>query len=104
MSIFTVEKPRRFDRKPYFNNERKEYLEKRKRAIMRQEGLLPMEELTGEELIRGKFVQGTTHLRRRMEQDAEEPDAKQKRWSKLMLWIIILVVLFVWLIREVYSW
>lgn len=104
MSIFTVEKPRRFERQSRFGNERKEYLEARKRAIMREEGLLPTEELSGEELIRGKFVQGTTHLRRRVEQDCDDKNAKQNRFSKLMLWLIILGVLFGWLLREVYKW
>lgn len=104
MSIFTVEKPKRFERRPYFNNERKEYLEKRKRAIMREEGLLPTEELTGEELVRGKFIQGTSHLKRRLERDEGERDAKQKRLVKLVLWLIILTVFFGWLLREVYKW
>jgi len=104
MSIFTVEKPRRFERRNYYNNERKEYLEARKRAIMREEGMLPTEELSGEELIRGKFVQGTTHLRRRMEQDGDDKNAKQSRFSKLMLWLIILIVFFGWLLRQVYHW
>lgn len=102
MSIFTVEKPRRFERRNYFNNERKEYLEKRKRAIMREEGLLPDEELRAEELLRGKFVQGTTHLKRRLENDAEDDDAKSKRWVKLALWVILLTVLFYVLAKNVY--
>jgi len=104
MSIFTVEKPRRFERKPYFSNERKEYLEKRRRIVLQEEGLLPMSELSGEDLIKGKFLEGTTHLKRRMEQDADETNPKQKRLQKLLLWSIILIVLFVWLVREVYTW
>ena len=54
-SIFSVQKPKHFERQPRFGNERKEYIEQRKRQIMREEGLLPMEKDHAEELIRGKF-------------------------------------------------
>ena len=103
MSIFTTEKPRRFERVSRFNNERKEYIESRKRMIMRQEGLLPMEDMKAEELLRGKFVEGTTHLKRRKEKDEESgPGAKNKRLVKMLVWLIVLVVLLHWLVKSVY--
>ncbi|MBP5716086.1 MAG: hypothetical protein J6W69_03115 [Bacteroidales bacterium] len=103
MSIFSVEKPKRFERKPYFGNERKEYLEKRKRQIMREEGLLPPEELKAEEMLRGKFFEGTTHVRRRREKEADEgPNYRTKRLVKMLVWLIVLVMLLHWLLNEVY--
>lgn len=103
MSIFTTEKPRRFERQSRFSNERKEYLESRKRAIMREEGLLPAEEMKAEELIRGKFIEGTTHLRKLKEKEAEDGSDKNKRWVKMAVWLIVLVVLIVWLVRSAYN-
>lgn len=102
MSIFTTEKPRRFERQSRFSNERKEYIESRKRAILREEGMLPVEEMNAEEMIRGKFVQGTTHLRRLKEKEEEEGVTdRSKRWVKIAVWLIVMVVLFGWLVR---SW
>ncbi|MBQ0056624.1 MAG: hypothetical protein KBT20_03105 [Bacteroidales bacterium] len=104
MSIFTVEKPRRFQRENRFSNERKEYLEARRRIILHEEGILPTEELKAEEIIRGKFIEGTTHLRRRKEREEEEGTRdKSKRWVKMGVWLIVMVVLFVWLFRSIYN-
>ncbi len=70
---------------------------------MREEGLLPMEDMKAEELLRGKFVEGTTHLRRRKEKDEDAgPGAKSKRVVKMLVWLIVLVVLLHWLIKSVY--
>ena len=103
MSIFTTEKPRHFERTPHFNNERREYLEQRKRQIMREEGLLPVEEMNAEELLRGKFIESTTHVRRRREKEEDEgPNYRSKRLVKIIVWLIVLVVLFHWLIKSVY--
>ena len=103
MSIFTVEKPKRFERQPRFGNERKEYLEQRKRQIMREEGLLPMEQDHAEELIRGKFFESTSHVRRRQEKEADEgPNYRSKRLVRMLVWLIVLVVLLHWLIKTVY--
>ena len=103
MSIFTVDKPKRFERKPRFVNERKEYIEERKRKILREEGILPTEDMKAEELIRGKFFDSTTHLRRRREKEQEEgPNYRSKRLVKLLVWLIVLVVLLHWLIKSVY--
>ena len=103
MSIFTVEKPKRFERTNRFSNERKEFLEKRKRQIMLEEGMLPMEELKAEELLRGKFLDSTTHVRRRREKEADEgPNYRSKRIVRILVWMIVLVVLLYWLINSVY--
>ena len=103
MSIFTVQKPKRFERTPRYSNERKEYIEQRKRQIMRENGMLPVEEMNAEELIRGKFIEGTTHVRRRREKEEEEgSNYRTKRLVKMLVWLIVLVMLLQWLIKEVF--
>ncbi|MBP5346571.1 MAG: hypothetical protein J6Y99_10195 [Bacteroidales bacterium] len=103
MSIFTVQKPKRFERTPRYSNERKEYIEQRKRQIMRENGMLPVEDMNAEELIRGKFIEGTTHVRRRREKEEEEgPSYRSKRLVKMLVWLIVLVMLLQWLIKEVF--
>ncbi len=102
MSIFTTRKPKHFQRQYRFANERKEYIESRRRAIMFENGQLPMEDMKAEELLHGKFVNGTTHLRRRLEKDGDNPDAKKKRYVKMAVWLVVLVVLLYWLVKTVY--
>lgn len=99
-TIFTVNKPKKFEHTRRFGNERKEYLEARVRKVKREMGLLPDEELKAEEVIRGTFIQGTTHLRRRKERDADDPDAgKKNRYVKLGVALILLCVVFYYLIK-----
>lgn len=103
-SIFTVSKPKRFERTPRYSNERKEYLEQRKRMIMRQEGLLPIEDMKAEEMLRGKFFESTTHVRRRREKEEEEgSNYRSKRIVKMLVWLILMVVLFHYLFTSVYH-
>lgn len=45
-------------------NERKEKLDKMEEKAKRELGMLPEKEFSPED-IRGKFVEGTTHLKRR---------------------------------------
>ena len=67
MGIFKSEKPRAFNHQYIYVNERKERLTKIEENAMRDLGMLPEKELTSEERIRGKFVEGTKHLKRRKE-------------------------------------
>ena len=67
MGMFKTEKPRRFNHQYIYVDERKERLAKMEEKAKRDLGMLPPEELTAEERIRGKFVEGTKHLKRRKE-------------------------------------
>ena len=67
MGYFKQREPRRFDHKYIFVDERKEKLAKLEENAKRDLGMLPPKELTAEERIRGKFVEGTKHLKRRKE-------------------------------------
>ena len=67
MGMFTsVRKPRRFNHRYIYVDERKEKLAKMEEQAKRDLGLIPPKEFSPED-IRGKFVEGTTHLRRRKE-------------------------------------
>ena len=64
--MFNVREPRRFEHKYIYYDERKEKLAKIEEKAKRELGMLPEEEFNPES-IRGKFVEGTTHLKRRKE-------------------------------------
>ena len=98
-TIFTTSKPRRFERKPYFSDERKEWLEARVRKVKREMGELPDEELRAEEVIRGTFIEGTKHLKRRKEKDEEEGGLRSNRYVKLGVALILLCIVFYYLIK-----
>lgn len=66
MGMFNVREPRRFEHKYIYVDERKEKLAKIEEKAKRELGMLPEEEFNPES-IRGKFVEGTTHLKRRKE-------------------------------------
>ena len=67
MGIFKSEKPRAFSHQYIYVDERKEKLTKIEENSKRDLGILPPKELTAEERIRGKFIDGTKHLKRRKE-------------------------------------
>ena len=64
--MFNVREPRRFEHKYIYVDERKERLAKIEERAKRELGMLPQEEFNPEN-IRGKFVEGTKHLKRRKE-------------------------------------
>lgn len=66
MGMFNVREPRRFEHKYIYYDERKERLAKIEDRAKRELGMLPEEEFNPEN-IRGKFVEGTKHLKRRKE-------------------------------------
>ena len=61
-----MQKPRRFNHPYIYVDERKEKLAKMTENAKRDLGMLPEKEFSPED-IRGKFIEGTTHLRRRKE-------------------------------------
>ena len=66
MGMFSVREPRRIEHKYIYYDERKERLAKIEERAKRELGMLPEEEYNPEN-IRGKFVEGTAHLKRRLE-------------------------------------
>ena len=66
MGMISGREPRRIEHKYIYYDERKERLAKIEERAKRELGMLPEEEYNPEN-IRGKFVEGTTHLKRRLE-------------------------------------
>lgn len=66
MGMFTMRKPRGFHHSYIYVDERKEKLAKMEENAKRDLGMLPEKEFSPED-IRGKFIEGTTHLKRRKE-------------------------------------
>ena len=66
MAMFKAEKPRAFSHQYIYVDERKEKLAKIEENAKRDLGMLPPKEFSPED-IRGKFVEATTHLKRRKE-------------------------------------
>ena len=66
MGMFAMRKPRGFNHSYIYVDERKEKLAKMEENAKRGLGMLPEKEVSPED-IRGKFIEGTTHLKRRKE-------------------------------------
>ena len=64
MGMFTMRKPRGFQHTYIYVDERKERLAQMEEKAKRELGMLPEKKFSPED-IRGKFVEGTTHLKRR---------------------------------------
>ena len=85
MGYFKQREPRRFDHKYIFVDERKEKLNKIVENAKRDLGMLPPKEYTPGERIRGKFVEATTHLKRR-----KESNRKPLTYAALLIGIAVL--------------
>ena len=86
--MFTMRKPRGFNH-PYIHvDERKEKLAKMEENAKRELGMLPEKEFSPED-IRGKFVEGTTHLKRRKE-------SGRKPVHLGVILVIIALLIYLW--------
>lgn len=83
----------------YQANERKQWLDARVRKIKREMGELPEEELRAEEVIRGTFIEGTKHLKRRKEKEEDEGGSHNNRYVKLGVAIVVLIIILWQLIK-----
>lgn len=88
MGLFTMRKPRGFHHSYIYVDERKEKLAKMTEDAKRDLGMLPEKEFSPED-IRGKFVEATTHLRRRKERG-------KKPMSVGIILISIAILSFLW--------
>lgn len=86
--MFSMRKPRGFNHPYIYVDERKEKLAKMEEDAKRELGMLPEKEFSPED-IRGKFVEATTHLKRRK--------ASGKKPVHLgILLIAIAVLIYLW--------
>lgn len=86
MGYFSVRKPRGFNHKYIFVDERREKLDKIVENAKRDLGMLPPKETGYEERIKEKFVDETSHLKRRKEEG--------ERFSMKTLLLLLVVMLF----------
>ncbi|MDR1557478.1 MAG: hypothetical protein LBS88_10685 [Tannerellaceae bacterium] len=88
-SFYNVRKPRQFNYKPLYYDVRKEALEERKRKVKRELGMKVAEE-EYKPLIKGSFIEGTTHLRKsRLRGD----DSRSRQYKNVRLAIILSLLL-----------
>ena len=88
MGMFTMRKPRGFSHPYIYVDERKERLAKMEESAKRELGLLPEKKFSPED-IRGRFVEGTTHLKRR-----KESGRKPVHLGVLLVAIVLLAYLW----------
>lgn len=96
MGMFSVRKPRRFNHQYIYVDERKEKLAKMEEDAKRELGMLPEKEFSPED-IRGKFIEGTTHLKRRKE-------SGRKPVHLGVILVIIVLLIFLWHYLQTGSW
>lgn len=96
MGMFTIRKPRRFNHQYIYVDERKEKLAKMEEDAKRDLGMLPPKEFSPED-IRGKFIEGTTHLKRRKE-------SGRKPVHLGVILIVIALLIFLWHYLQTGEW
>ena len=82
-----MRKPRGFNHPYIYVDERKERLAKMEESAKRELGMLTPKEFSPED-IRGKFIEGTTHLKRRKESG--------RKPMHVGMAIVLIVLLFYW--------
>ena len=96
MFFNSMRKPRGFNHQYIYVDERKEKLAKMEEKAKRDLGMLPEKEFKPED-IRGKFVEGTTHLKRRKA-------SGRKPVSFGIILIIIAFLMYLWHYLATGSW
>ncbi len=92
MGMFSVHKPRGFQHNYIYYDPRKEKLKNIEENAKRELGLLPEKEFSPED-IRGRFINATTHVRRR-----KESGRKPIPYGILIFAIIVLVLIMRYII------
>lgn len=97
MGLFAMRKPRAYHHDYIYVDERKEKLRKMEENAKRDLGMLPPKEFSPED-IRGKFIEGTTHLKRR-----KESGRKPLSYGALFAGIIVLLFILHYLVTGEFS-
>ena len=88
MGLWSMRKPRAYHHEYIYVDERKEKLQKIEENAKRDLGMLPPKKFSPED-IRGKFIEGTTHLKRR-----KTSGRKPLAFGTIL--ILIIVLLYLW--------
>ena len=93
-SFYNMRKPRQYDHKPIYYDQRKESLEKRIHKVKMEMGEEDIDPEKYKEAIRGSFVDGTSHLKK----SVNKGDDTHSRVNKNVRLVLILLVLgfFYW--------
>lgn len=91
MGMFSIREPRRIEHTYIYYDERKEKLKKIEEKAKRELGM--SEDTFDPESIRGKFVEGTKHLKRHKE-SGSEPMSLSK--AIFIIIALSLLVLYLW--------
>ena len=97
MGMFKSEKPRAFSHQYIYVDERKEKLAKLEENAKRDLGMVPPKEFSPED-IRGKFIEGTTYLKRR-----KESGRKPLTYGALFIAIAVLLYILHYLVTGEFS-
>lgn len=97
MGMFTMRKPRGFRHEYIYVDERKEKLQKIEETAKRELGMLPPKEFNPED-IRGKFVEGTTYLKR-----CKESGRKPLSYGAMFVAIVVLLYILHYLITGEFT-
>ncbi|MDR3118378.1 MAG: hypothetical protein LBU44_03020 [Mediterranea sp.] len=96
MGFFKMKKPRRFNLPYVYYDERKEKLAQMEENAKRELGMWPQKNINPED-IRGKFVESTTHLKRRKQ-------SKRKPVHVGVVLAIIALLLLLWRYLQIGRW
>ena len=96
MGMFGIRKPRGFNHQYIYVDERKEKLTKMEEDAKRDLGMLPEKEFSPED-IKGKFVEASTHLKRRKQ-------SGRKPIHVGLIIIIIALLIYLWHYLLTGSW
>ena len=96
MGMFGIRKPRGFNHQYIYVDESKEKLTKMEEDAKRDLGMLPEKEFSPED-IKGKFVEATTHLKRRKQ-------SGRKPIHVGLIIIIIALLIYLWHYLLTGSW
>ena len=88
MGMFAMRKPRGFNHSYIYVDERPEKLPEMEENAKLDLGMLPEKEFSPED-IRGKFIEGTTHLKRRKE-------SGRKPMHLGIILVVIAVLIYLW--------
>jgi len=91
-SFYKVRKPRQFEHKPIYYDPRKEHLEERERRIRREMGEEKIDE-NYKPLIKGTFIEGTSHLKKSYTRGEDSRSRKYKN-VRLIVILVLLAALF----------
>lgn len=93
MGLFTTNKPKGFNHKYIYYDERKEKLQQIEKKAQRELGMAPQESYNPER-IRGRFVDSTVHLKRK-----KEKGGARFAISPVLLFALIVLIMLMYYLK-----